>query len=572
MANHTYTLANSVVGPASALIDATFGVLTVNLGAYLYSTAESAVKLGAIGSGAWTVNVNGAIGSFGTTAGNRTGLVLDGDGSAADPAVVNVGTSGSVFGAGGGAGGYGLYSSRSLTLTNKGTIDGQLRGVALESTTVFSITANATITNSGLIEGDNVGISFDLNFGLHKVTNSGTIRSLTTPGNFAIFAGVTSGIEQIVNRGTITGDIQLGGDNDTFTNFQKVGTKTIAGKVQGIIDLGTGNDTFNGGAYAETVKDGDGADSTKLGAGNDTYIAIGSTFALDGIDTVDGGTGIDTYDASGATNRVAVNLGTVTSFSGTFPALSAWGTDVSGEVHSLISAPTTYDRVTGFENVKGGSGGDYLLGSSGANVLEGNGGGDFLYGQAGNDTLRGGDNFTGNDFLYGGIGNDLLEGGDGADFLSGDAGVLSADLGKGIDTLDGGAGADFLVGGLGKDLLKGGTENDGFYFSHKADSGVTAATRDTITDFEGSGAAGGDTIHLLGIDADERAISPFDQAFTFTANDGFGAFAAGTAAKLRFEITSAGTIIYGETTGDGKADFSILVLGAHHFETGDFFL
>jgi hypothetical protein len=26
-------------------------------------------------------------------------------------------------------------------------------------------------------------------------------------------------------------------------------------------------------------------------------------------------------------------------------------------------------------------------------------------------------------------------------------------------------------------------------------------------------------------------------------------------------------VIYGETTGDGKADFSILVLGNHHFDT-----
>ena len=100
---------------------------------------------------------------------------------------------------------------------------------------------------------------------------------------------------------------------------------------------------------------------------------------------------------------------------------------------------------------------------------------------------------------------------------------------------------------------------------------MTAATRDTITDFEGSGLAGGDKIRFF-LDADERAISPGDQAFTFTANDGFGAFTVGTAGQLRFQITAAGTIVTGETTGDGKADFSILVNGQHHFETGDFFL
>ena len=96
---------------------------------------------------------------------------------------------------------------------------------------------------------------------------------------------------------------------------------------------------------------------------------------------------------------------------------------------------------------------------------------------------------------------------------------------------------------------------------------------DVITDFEGSGAVGGDLISLLDIDANESTpIGTNNEAFTFTGNDGFGAFTA--AGQLRFEITAAGTIIWGETNGDGKADFSILVQGVHHFSTasGDDFL
>ncbi len=67
------------------------------------------------------------------------------------------------------------------------------------------------------------------------------------------------------------------------------------------------------------------------------------------------------------------------------------------------------------------------------------------------------------------------------------------------------------------------------------------------------------------------------QSFAFTGSDGFAAFQAGfvgVQGQLRFQQTAAGTLILGETTGDGKADFSILVQGVHHFSTvpGDDFV
>jgi hypothetical protein len=136
--------------------------------------------------------------------------------------------------------------------------------------------------NSGLIEGTFVALSFDPG-GTHTVINSGTIRVVAN--NSAINAN--NGVEKITNRGLIAGDVHLGAGDDTFTNFQKVGTKIIAGKVQGAIDLGDGNDTFNGGAGAELVTDGNGSDIYKLGASNDVYIATGNT-GTDGTDTIDG--------------------------------------------------------------------------------------------------------------------------------------------------------------------------------------------------------------------------------------------------------------------------------------------
>jgi Ca2+-binding RTX toxin-like protein len=245
----------------------------------------------------------------------------------------------------------------------------------------------------------------------------------------------------------------------------------------------------------------------------------------------------------------------------------AFGTNVAGG---------NTDVITGFENASGGGGNDRIFGSALANIINGGGGADVLSGFGGNDIITGG---LGNDNMEGGTGNDRLEGGDGDDFIVGDTFVQSGFLstGVGADALLGGVGEDTLFGGAGRDVLTGGTESDTFFFRSKTESGVSATTRDTITDFEGSGGAGGDVIALNLIDADERSF-PFsagDQAFQFTSHDGLGAFSVGAAGFLRFEYTAAGTVIYGETNGDGKADFSILVVGQHRFSASpaeDFFL
>lgn len=610
MANHIISLLSGSVlndtGAGNALVDLDplGGILTVNADGFLISAPPAALANGVeLSGGKWTVNIKGAVGTF--TPGS--GLFLSGS-SAISPDVITVDTTGSLFGAA--TGGYGIYAERTFTLTNKGTIDGKHVGVG-------SFSGASTITNSGVIEGDTYGVLFNVVAGTNTITNSGTIRggtaildavggadkvtnSKTIIGDVKLFTGgdtlkntgtitgavglgdginfftngkiitgnVSTGVDvdTLMNTGTITGTVNTGDGADTFTN---------TGTVTGIIDLGKGADTYKGSAKAETVTDNDGADSYKLGAGNDTFIAIGATLGSDGIDTIDGVTGIDTYDASGAASPVLINLSTtppLTSVWSSVPGSTAWGLDVSGEAVTglvLPPPPTAYDRITGFENAKGGSAEDYFFGSLAANVLEGNGGVDRLFGYGGNDILDGG---ADGDELSGGTGSDVLKGGGGGDQLHGDD-FLS--LVGGNDTLDGGDDADGLYGGVGADKLTGGTGPDAFLFLHKRESGLTATTRDTITDFEGSGAAGGDFINLSAIDADERAISSGDQAFTFTASDGFGAFTVGTAGQLRFQITAAGTVVYGETTGDGKADFSILVQGIHHFSTingEDFFL
>ena len=80
--------------------------------------------------------------------------------------------------------------------------------------------------------------------------------------------------------------------------------------------------------------------------------------------------------------------------------------------------------------------------------------------------------------MYGGDGNDSIAGEDGDDTLKG---------GAGKDQLYGEAGADTFKGGAGADTLTAGAqvgEIDTFIYTALTDSGVTAATRDVIYDFE----------------------------------------------------------------------------------------
>lgn len=139
-----------------------------------------------------------------------------------------------------------------------------------------------------------------------------------------------------------------------------------------------------------------------------------------------------------------------------------------------------------------------MIGNSFRNRIESQLGG-RLEGRGGDDALvtRGGPAE-----LIGGNGDDTLTGGNYADALYG---------GDGADTLRGGGGADRLRGGDGVDSLAGGSGADIFEFAQTSHS--SRRYTDTILDFEGAGAAGGDLIDLRRIDAD--LATKGDQAFRF---------------------------------------------------------
>jgi serralysin len=262
-----------------------------------------------------------------------------------------------------------------------------------------------------------------------------------------------------------------------------------------------------------------------------------------------------------------------------------------GDLRSLIEnakGGTGDDKITGnvvANDLYGGGGGDSLYGGDGNDLLNtgagsdrgyGGTGKDRLLGSSGNDFLKGGDaadtirGGTGGDSLYGEAGNDLLEGEDGADFLSGAdgndrifGGAANDDLRGAIgdDTLDGGADDDRLTGSLGADRQTGGTGADTFIFL-TADSGVSATTRDTVTDFR---RADGDQLDLSGIDG--NAVANGVQALTFIGRD-----VAFTGAKGEVRFDSAQHWLEINTDNDLAAEIRVVLSGVNNVGLPDLML
>lgn len=246
---------------------------------------------------------------------------------------------------------------------------------------------------------------------------------------------------------------------------------------------------------------------------------------------------------------------------------------------------------------------DALTGGAGYDRLVGNGGDDRLVGGAGDDRLDGG---AGADKMSGGLGDDrylvdhardlvtersdegidtvvasmdyrlrsyvenldladgvirgtgnsaanTITGNDAANVLSGAAGA---------DVLVGGAGDDVLFGDGGRDALTGGTGADRFMF-RAGETGATLTTADRIADFT---TADGDRLSLAAIDA--VAATPGDDRFAFIGSAAFG----GVAGELRYVFVGSGTLIEGDTDGDGRADMAIRLSGNVMLSASDFVL
>jgi Ca2+-binding RTX toxin-like protein len=122
---------------------------------------------------------------------------------------------------------------------------------------------------------------------------------------------------------------------------------------------------------------------------------------------------------------------------------------------------------------------DRLEGRSGDDIILGGFGNDRIQGRDGNDTLSGGD---GNDQIFGGSGDDFSFGGPGFDLIRdsfGDDVIFGAD---GADIVFGGNGDDLIIGGTGADRIRGDSDDD--YLangSSTAEADIDAALADLGT-------------------------------------------------------------------------------------------
>jgi von Willebrand factor type A domain/RTX calcium-binding nonapeptide repeat (4 copies)/FecR protein len=133
------------------------------------------------------------------------------------------------------------------------------------------------------------------------------------------------------------------------------------------------------------------------GANQSSVVGDHLLIASPGKDTLEGGSGIDTASYSTSTAALGINLDDA----GNATTDSSGGKPSDGEV----AGDALGDRLSGIENLVGGSGDDYLAGNSSDNTLIGNAGNDTLNGEGGNDTLDGG---SGLNTLSGGSGSDTF--------------------------------------------------------------------------------------------------------------------------------------------------------------------
>ena len=461
------------------------------------------------------------------------------------------------------------FGTGAFKIANTGTIDGF----------VFLTAGTGTVTNSGTISSlfeldggaltlTNSGVMNDFFLGnaVAKITNTGKISAidgggsgadltLTNSGSISAYVNSFGGALKLTNSGTITGAITAKEENDVLGNTKLIGDN---------VTLGDGKNTItNGGTIGGFVT---------TGVGDDTFTNTGHiTFHV---------------DLGDGTNKVT-NSGTIAG-----SLTTGNGNDVvtsTGEISAGIGLGGGDDKFTG------GKWNDGLLDGAGNDVYSFGGGNDFFsWGASGNDVIDGG---AGNDafdaYLVGGAvwinldtkavhvtthdlaassvvalastgtvkGFERVDGSINSDIIAGSAAN---------ETFFGNDGADALYGGGGADRLHGGAGVDGFIYMSTKDSGNTKATRDTILDFTGAGGSGGDVIDLSGIDADTKTAG---DTFHLIGSD--TKFSGTTPGELRWvhELgTTAMTIIQGDVNGDGKADFSIAVVGTVDFVAGDFSL
>jgi Ca2+-binding RTX toxin-like protein len=383
-------------------------------------------------------------------------------------------------------------------------------------------------------------------------------------GNDTIFGSdPVFGESDVANADFIDGGLGndlISGDEGSDTILGGAGNDTIFGSSADFSEWDTDGDSIDGGAGADSISGNEGNDTLLGGAGFDTLDG-GS-----GVDALRGGLGNDLY--------IVDEQGEAVEF------LDQGIDTVESSVSYALGANLENLTLTGSGNINGTGNAlaNLLIGNSGNNSFSSTGGGvDTLQGGLGDDTYQVDASDVVTELAGGGIdtvrtsqsytlGSEIeklvLEG---ATNINGTGNGLA-------NTLTGNTGNNILAGGLGRDTMTGGLGADLFDFNTLTESGITAATRDVITDFAaGTNLTTIDRIDLLTIDANSAIIG--DQAFSSVLRATGQAFTA--AGQIRVTQSGANTLIEINTDSNfATIEMVIQLTGvtATNINAGDFVL
>lgn len=187
----------------------------------------------------------------------------DGDGDGVDvDYLVNVRNFGTIEGAGadniddfadGIAAGGGLIFNAAGA-----TIHGEFNGILIDDGDRNGAYATTALVNNGEITAElGYAVRFIGDFA-DVVENNGSIATIAT-----VALDVGGGNDQVLNNGTIIGDVLLGDGNDVYQG---------GGSVVGTIWGGAGDDVIIGGVGDDRINGGAGQDRLTGGAGNDVFV------------------------------------------------------------------------------------------------------------------------------------------------------------------------------------------------------------------------------------------------------------------------------------------------------------
>ncbi|QNM83783.1 M10 family metallopeptidase C-terminal domain-containing protein [Sphingomonas sabuli] len=410
--------------------------------------------------------------------------------------------------------------------------------------------------------------------------------------------GMTAGVS--VNLVTGLASTQGGAGTDTLISIENVRGTTYADTLQGntgnnVLDGRGGSDTMTGLAGDDTYYVDAAGDSIAevAGGGSDTvYSSINFALAANIENLILTGTAVSAT-GNGAINRIVGNASNNILNGGAGADIMRGGAgndtyyvdnvgerlaEFAGQGRDLVYSSVSFALSSNFENLtltgsavraSGNNLANQLTGTNGNNVLNGGLGADVMTGAGGNDIYyveNAGDHTVeasggGRDRVYSTVAWSLEAAVEDL-FLRGTASI--AGRGNAIDNvIVGNGGNNVLDGRAGADSLRGSLGSDTFTFRTGEFGGMSASTADRVMDFSH---AQGDRLDFHLVDA--NAALAGDQAFAFI---GTGAF-TGAAGQLRYQMSNGNTYVYGDTNGDGAADFMVRLDGSHTLVGGDFIL